>query len=318
MPFFKFLKNNKAKAVSYSALLSTLAGSLLLWPGPLLLGVIFSTAMHIRYKKRLIEFCHKYLKEYNPSPEVSPNLVKIFKELCQAAGFTTGNIPIYAYEIDESKKGEDDIKDLEKAITGRGSGYSASSVKSARPIVIISRPLLEIIDDEELKSTLAHELGHLAARLDRYDEIYVPDGIKSGAVIGSIISAVTLGIAGADISGIAKILSEASVICLSTNLAVRSLRRSREYDADAKVAELGASPLGMITTLRKLSCEEYERRRGRLSQLWEGITSCHPLVGSRISHLAGIARQQGYSEGEINRAVNAPIDPSLSPGSWII
>lgn len=89
------------------------------------------------------------------------------------------------------------------------------------------------------------------------------------------------------------------------------LSRTNEYRADAGIVTLGACPLAMITSLRKLMLLE-ARAKGlnRLPRhgLWHGLYSTHPCSTLRIARLAEIAEKGGYLPREVSAAVNGALD----------
>ncbi|MEC7703228.1 MAG: M48 family metallopeptidase [Pseudomonadota bacterium] len=110
----------------------------------------------------------------------------------------------------------------------------------------------------------------------------------------------------------------AKSINLGLTFAEKSMSRSNEYQADAGAVKLGASPLALITSLRKLEalmerskCNYFGvdkmPEKGRLTKMWNDLTATHPPTEKRVTQLAKIAHKQGYDAAEIDRAVNGDL-----------
>ncbi|NRA50990.1 MAG: M48 family metalloprotease, partial [Phaeodactylibacter sp.] len=100
-----------------------------------------------------------------------------------------------------------------------------------------------------------------------------------------------------------------------------SLSRRMEYQADRGAVELGASPLALITALRKVEMmvanaakkelgeAPQKSQKGFLSRKWSEFHRTHPLTKDRIEKLAKFARKSGaYSEDEIQTAIHGELD----------
>ncbi|MDP2205244.1 MAG: M48 family metalloprotease [Alphaproteobacteria bacterium] len=92
----------------------------------------------------------------------------------------------------------------------------------------------------------------------------------------------------------------------------RAVSRVNEYRADAEVVTLGASPLSLMTALRKLRLLE-ERALGaavvtKRQDSWRArLLGTHPSLKHRLRNLSAVARRQGIPAGEIKAAATGPI-----------
>ncbi len=114
------------------------------------------------------------------------------------------------------------------------------------------------------------------------------------------------------------IYAGAKGINLGLTFTEKSMSRSNEFQADAGAVKLGASPLALITSLRKMEalvdrskCNYFGvdemPKKGQLSKLWGELNATHPATNKRVAALASIARKQGYGEAEIEQAVNGDV-----------
>lgn len=98
----------------------------------------------------------------------------------------------------------------------------------------------------------------------------------------------------------------------------KSFSRNKEYQADRGAVVLGASPLALITALRKMTIVQKRSiekawlpdempEPGMLARFWKNSFSTHPAVERRINRLVSIAKQSGFSEAAIERAVHGPL-----------
>jgi len=100
--------------------------------------------------------------------DISPNLGKIMAELYERSGIDPKKYPLYDFRLCEKdrleEEQEEDGSDIKKAanmLQGMSETYRASVLYSGRPILAVSAPMLALLDDEEERAVLAHELVHL-------------------------------------------------------------------------------------------------------------------------------------------------------------
>jgi len=182
--------------------------------------------------------------------------------------------------------------------TGRGPSHAAVSV---------TRGILQILDERELRGVLAHELSHVVNR---------------DILIGSIAAAIGMSITflarmafwfGSDDDdnplGAAGALLMLIVAPLAAVIIQLAVSRSREYQADESGALLSHDPQALASALRKLEAASrqvpapatvspaqahmfivnpFSGRRSRTS--FAGLFSTHPPTDRRVARLDEIAR----------------------------
>jgi len=105
---------------------------------------------------------------------------------------------------------------------------------------------------------------------------------------------------------------------------VTGLSRTNEYRADAGIIALGASPLALMTALRKLDVLE-ARARGNAGRLGKGswrqrLLGTHPSLRLRLAGLARTAQRAGISAAQIRAAAENPlaVDESHRYPLWLV
>ena len=222
------------------------------------------------------------------TPDKAPGLSRIVAELASVAGIPTPKL----YLID--------LPAPNAFATGRNPSHAA---------VAVSRSLMDLLNERELRAVIAHELGHVLNR-----DILVS---TVAATIASAVSslaqmlqwgAIFAGGSSRDREGgnpiaMLALIILTPIIALIIQLAIS---RTREYGADASSAKLTGSPMDLANALRKL--ETVAERMpvhgtprqqttaslfivnpfagGILSRLF----STHPPLDDRIARLEEIAR----------------------------
>ncbi|MGI6565437.1 zinc metalloprotease HtpX [Methanosphaera sp.] len=231
------------------------------------------------------------LSSYNArivSEQEAPNLHRIIGELSNQAGIKKPRVAIIESNTPNA------------FATGRNQSHAAVAVTTA---------LLQILNEDELRGVLSHELGHIknrdilissvAATLagmivaiadwGRYAVFFATDD-DAGSILGSLLIAILGPIA-------------ATLIQLS-------ISRSREYKADATGAQICGNPHALAEALRKLEFANINMPMtdakstdahmfiinpltnigGTLQKLF----STHPSTADRIKRLEGMAVSQQY------------------------
>ncbi|MDE4078271.1 zinc metalloprotease HtpX [Methanosphaera sp. Vir-13MRS] len=231
------------------------------------------------------------LSSYNArivSEQEAPNLHRIIGELSNQAGIKKPRVAIIESNTPNA------------FATGRNQSHAAVAVTTA---------LLQILNEDELRGVLSHELGHIknrdilissvAATLagmivaiadwGRYAVFFAIDD-DAGSILGSLLIAILGPIA-------------ATLIQLS-------ISRSREYKADATGAQICGNPHALAEALRKLEFANINMPMtdakstdahmfiinpltnigGALQKLF----STHPSTADRIKRLEGMAVSQQY------------------------
>lgn len=170
-------------------------------------------------------------------------------------------------------------------------------------VIAVTSVLLRMLDYEELKGVLAHELAHIRNR-----DILI--GSIAAAIAGALMFVARFGMWGAAYGGGGRrnennaplfLLRLVALLLapLAALLIQMSISRTREYDADATAARLSGNPRGLASALAKM--ENYARRRPlhEINQATahmfiinpfsaKGLTalfSTHPPIEERIARL---------------------------------
>lgn len=315
------------------------------------------------------------------SHKFSPNLRKTVESLYKAAGINSKDYPIYDFRVDDSKAKKGVLQDLFREMFNTAALVpNAAAMNIDKPIILISEPLLKLLDDDEEKAVLAHEFTHAAAR---HQHLGIPQrllvgfaafssGLTSfGAMLATGWVAVLSSIAATSANAYAfrklhpsgslmlekdgslelrdlakkkrldrhikivssvlsagvltyfspvylQILAAAKTLSISAKITNATFSRSMEYQADRGAVKLGANPLALITSLRKITTvieksqkeafDGYVPEKSYLLKKWETITASHPTLDRRIGRLSDIARKSGYSESAIEKATKGPLD----------
>jgi heat shock protein HtpX len=163
--------------------------------------------------------------------EPGSRLVRIVTELAQRAGLPQPR----CYIIPEPSPNA--------FATGRDPEHAA---------VAATEGILQLLDDEELKGVLAHELAHVKHR-----DILTSSVAATIAAAIMMISRFAMFFGGArddDRRGGNPIALIATIILapIAAMLIQMAISRSREYDADAGGASIAGSPAGLVSALQKL------------------------------------------------------------------
>ncbi len=165
----------------------------------------------------------------------APRVHAVVAELSQAAGIPKPRV----YRIPDASPNA--------FATGRGPSHAA---------VAVTDGVLELLDEEELKGVLAHELAHVKHR-----DILVMTVVAS--VAGAIMMVASIARWGLFFGGYGgdrdreggnplALLAAVIVAPLAALLVQMAISRSREYDADAGGARFAGNPYGLAGALKKL------------------------------------------------------------------
>ncbi len=221
------------------------------------------------------------------SYEEAPTLHEIVYELSRRAGIPKP--PIYLIPMDQPNA----------FATGRGPGHSA---------VAVTRGLLELLDEEEVRGVLAHEIAHIKNRDVLISSVVATIAGAISMVINFLQWALIFGFGRSDeeespLSFVGDLLLIIITPILATLIQL-AISRSREYLADETGAKLCRCPLALARALEKI--EEYvssipARVNPATSHLFiqnplkgEGILellSTHPPTHKRIERLKELARR---------------------------
>jgi heat shock protein HtpX len=223
--------------------------------------------------------------------EEAPWLHRMVEELAQRA-----NIPkpkIYLVPMEQPNA----------FATGRGPGHSA---------VAVTAGILQLLDRDELRGVLAHEIGHIKNR----DVLVATIAATIAGAISYLVNmfqwALLFGHSRNDEEGNnnpLSIIGSIALIVLTPIIATiiqLAISRSREYLADETGAKISGDPLALARALEKIHNYVYqipaEVNQGtahlfienplRGEGLWE-LFSTHPPTEKRIERLKELARKMG-------------------------
>ncbi len=89
----------------------------------------------------------------------SPNLGKIVADLYKVSGLDEKSSPIYDHRVDDKKKDRSGLYGQIGNLIART--HNAAATDLGKPVIMISEPLLKLLDDPEEKAVLAHEFAHV-------------------------------------------------------------------------------------------------------------------------------------------------------------
>ncbi|WP_148285112.1 M48 family metalloprotease [Micavibrio aeruginosavorus] len=167
-PNFYQLRNYGALAFSYATTAGIAAATYMIGM-PAILGVAatfatWKTIKEIRANKHVFE---NNLKKHEDNYSYSPKLQQIVQDLYKASGLSADKYPIHDFDIDEAKPQKQGAKyeEIRKHIRSKYTAMpNAAAINLGKPVIMISKSLLEILNDREEKAVLAHEFAHIVAK----------------------------------------------------------------------------------------------------------------------------------------------------------
>ncbi len=225
------------------------------------------------------------------SPEEAPKLHAMVEELARRADMPKP--PIYLVPMDQPNA----------FATGRGPGHAA---------VAVTRGILEILDEDELRGVLAHELAHIKNR-----DVLIA---SIAATIAGAISMIVNWLQWALIFGWGRdeennnplsIVGSILLIIVTPIIAAiiqMAISRSREYLADETGARICGCPLSLARALEKIhnyamqvparvnegTAHLFIENPLKGEGLWE-LFSTHPSTEKRIARLVEMAKRMGQA-----------------------
>ena len=175
-----------------------------------------------------------------------------------------------------------------------------------KAVVCVTRGLLELLDENELKGVLAHELAHVKNR----DTLIMT---VTAAIAGAVMMlaymarwAAILGGYSRDRRGSGNIISLLAISLVAPLAAIvvqLAISRSREYAADRQGAYIAKDPIGLANALGRLSEAAKARpMRGASPQMAHlfivnpfrasfitNLFSTHPPIAERVKRLQQLA-----------------------------
>ncbi len=220
-----------------------------------------------------------------------PELYRIVRELSQAKGMPMPQIYV------------SDMAQPNAFGTGRDPAHA---------VVAVTKGILKLVDERELRGVLAHELSHVENR-----DILI-GSIAAGIAMSITFIARSVFFFGSGDSrdnplGVFGLLAAWILAPIAAGLVQLAVSRSREYQADESGAHLSRDPMALAAALDKL--EIHGRRippprsvqpaeahmfivnpyAGFRGQGTVSLFSTHPPTKDRIARLQHIARQMGQS-----------------------
>jgi heat shock protein HtpX len=225
------------------------------------------------------------------TPEQEPRLHRMVEEVAGTAGLPKPKV--YVVQNDAPNA----------FATGRNPKHSA---------VAVTTGIARILNEDELKAVLAHEMGHIKNR-----------DILISAIVATIASAVmfiafmarwSLFLGGfgrsrnqyAGLIGLAAVLAIAVLAPIGAMVIRTAISRQREYGADETGARISGRPLALASALRKLQMgaqmtstrvSESTAHMYTISPLRSdfmgNLFSTHPPVEDRIARLERMAERMG-------------------------
>jgi len=189
-------------------------------------------------------------------PDANPGLHRAVSELAANAGMAKPRV----YFVDDPSPNA--------FATGRGPGHS---------VVAVTRGLLEMLSEREVRGVLAHEIAHIKDR-----DVLVSS--VAAAIAGAVMWlawmmrwAALFGFGGGDDDeggGNIVVLLAVSILAPVAAMFIQmAISRSREYKADAVGASVSGDPLALADALGKLS---YASRRVPMRN--QGASTVHHIV----------------------------------------
>lgn len=136
------------------------------------------SALVVKEQKKMME---DGLVVHPISHEHSPRLGEMVRDLYEKSGMPIGKYQIYDFRADS--KNIDNRKGLRKALSEvfntMANVPNAAAFNLGKPIIMISEPLLKLLDDDEEKAVLAHEFVHATAK---HQHVALPQRLLTGVM----------------------------------------------------------------------------------------------------------------------------------------
>lgn len=254
----------------------------------ILIGLIFAIIMNFVsyfYSDKIA------LSSYNAvivSEQESPNLHRIIGDLANRANIKKPKVAIIQ------------SNDPNAFATGRNQNHAAVAVTTA---------LLQMLNEDELRGVLSHELGHIKNR----DILISSVAATIAGMIVAIADWLRWGLFFVDSDDMGDIIASILLAILgpiAATIIQLAISRSREYKADATGAKISGNPLALANALRKIEFGTIEHPMdnakstdahmfimnpfGNMGSKLQNLFSTHPKTADRIKRLEEMANNNSY------------------------
>jgi len=127
-------------------------------------------------------------------------------------------------------------------------------------VVVVSTEIIDLLDREELKGVLAHELAHISNR----DVVMMLIGQSIAAMVGIVVQFAVLFGGERNIGSYIFAMIAGSIAQMIVSIFVMAISRYREYVADSDAAKYTNNPDAMARALEKIS--EGAKQRQQMQQ----------------------------------------------------
>lgn len=271
-----------------------MVGRILGGPQGMVIALVFAGAMNFFSYWFSDKMVLRMYRAQEVSPSQAPELYDMVGELSQRAGLPMPKVYIIPQEQPNA------------FATGRNRDHA---------VVAVTEGLLKLMNKEEIKGVLAHELGHVKNR-----DILI--GTIAATMAGAIMmlanmakwSALFGGFRGNDDEnggGIIGVIAMAIIAPIAAMIIQMAISRSREYLADATAAQITGNPDGLATALEKLGTysgripmkAQAETAHMFITNPLSGrslvnLFSTHPPIEERVARLRNTRPGPGASHGD--------------------
>jgi len=210
------------------------------------------------------------LKMYRARPvseAEAPDLHRMVRQLAQQAGLPMPKICVMPSESPNA------------FATGRNPEHA---------VVAVTEGILRLLDENELKGVLAHELAHVKHR-----DILI--GSIAATLAGAIMMVASMarwaalfgGLGGRDDDdggGVIGLIAMSILAPMAAMLIQMAISRSREYAADSAGASFSGSPRGLASALKKIAASS-RRAPMKAEPATAHMFIMNPLSGKRLMNL---------------------------------
>jgi heat shock protein HtpX len=133
-------------------------------------------------------------------------------------------------------------------------------------VVVVSTEIIDLLDRDELKGVLAHELAHISNR----DVVMMLIGQSIAAMVGIVVQFAVIFGGERNIGSYIFAMIAGSIAQMIVSIFVLAISRYREYVADSDAAEYTNNPDAMARALEKISSGAKQRQQASQSAAQRG------------------------------------------------